>query len=924
MGNSNVSQKFASLQPVPLVDTDKRFKFWNLYDGVVQKSVQTDQRNVSVFEFNLTEKQARDLPKQFRQNNTASDSSEGDASVSSQNTNKPKNLSPFEEEPAKTIIECARKGMKFIKTLRHPSIIKYVDDLEISPAHFYIATEPVVPLRSILPNLEMSEILLGLHQIASALNFLNEQCQVTFNNLHLDSVYVTKDKQMRWMLGDFQFALEFNNLDKDIFEKTKEMRYSETITPEEGMKKFQKYTPTCRDVYAFEKLASKIFAEIEESCKKNNISNDLTYQHFLKLPAIKYWMGKALESEPQSRATFSSFLKLKIFEQDPLCSIMLFFDDMRLKKPSEKEAFFKDLKSHVSKLSLPVFKNRILPRMLTLPFVTEPASGTFLAHLFSPKESSKRGVEGILSGKDYEDHIITFIRKCYLSKNYSLRMRILQTLEYYQNQIAPQVAISEIIPEIMRGMKDSNNEIVMFTMNACVSFSKYLVSHDKSSIGLEIINNQFLPALHHYAVQNSIPKQAVTMDASNIESVIALRSHALLCLVEQWNIPGVHKGIILTALHANLFDKEIFELKVHALNVILIHMSRFDPRELMTYIMRPVLPLTLHEREQVRSKASQVLKVAIETLGEVDLSKCNLGMITSPNDGISNVTPLFPATSQKELVRHEIFTGQSPKHVIQFPNDTKDSETNVSSPSLSEPASSPKFQSSGSPLPHSIHHVESVKTTTLPPVRAGSSMKLPSSMTTATQDRVILNNNHPEKQEPSPSLKTHHNAESKEDEDWNSWSDNDEHTVTVETTSTKVIQSSPSHSIQSTESTSGTVKKKNVLRFDSDHLEEETLQNMEEDSEDLFKDFTPKEQTKPSSQKILKSATSKRATTSGNNKTKTTPVATSSPQQQQQQQQHEEESKESNLSKILSESEAPVDNSAWDEIDMFSQMDIKQ
>lgn len=735
------------------------------------------------------------------------------------------------------------------------------------------------------------------------------------------------------MLGDFQFALEFNNLDKEIFEKTKEMRYSETITPEEGMKKFQKYTPTCRDVYAFEKLASKIFAEIEESCKKNNISNDLTYQHFLKLPAIKYWMSKALESEPQSRATFSSFLKLKIFEQDPLCSIMLFFDDMRLKKASEKEAFFKDLKSQVSKLSLPVFKNRILPRMLTLPFVTEPASGTFLAHLFSPKESSKRGVEGVLSGKDYEDHIITFIRKCYLSKNYSLRMRILQTLEYYQNQISLPIAISEIIPEIMRGMKDSNNELVMFTMNACVSFSKYLVSHDNSSVGLEMINNQFLPALHHYAVQNSIPKQATTMDASNIESVIALRSHALLCLVEQWNLPGVHKGIILTALHANLFDKEIFELKVHALNVILIHMSRFDPRELMTYIMRPVLPLTLHEKEQVRSKAAQVLRVAIETLGETDLSKCHLGMITSPNDGISNVTPLFPATSQKELVRQEIFSGQSPKHVIQFPNDSKDSEILLrstemnSSPSLStsESISSPKQIESPS---HNVHSVESFKATTTPlPSRGVGIMKLPST----TQDRALSSNNNV-KQE-STSLKNHNSQHdtSKEEEDWNSWSDNDETTnVTVETShTTKIVQSSPTHS--TTESSNA--RKKNVLRFDSDHLEEETsLQNLEEDSEDLFKDFTPKEQPQLPPPKTLtrKSATSKRQGTSANNKTKTktTPAVTSSSSASSpplQQQQHEEpESKESNLSKILSESEAPVDNSAWDEIDMFSQMDIKQ
>ncbi|EFC39549.1 predicted protein [Naegleria gruberi] len=158
MGNSNVSQKFSSLQPVPLVDTDKRFKFWKLYDGVFQKNVQSDNRNVSVFEFELTDKQAKDLPKILRQQKNENDN---------QTAEKPKTkISPLDEEPAKTIIECARRGMKFLKTLRHPSILKYVDDIELNNSHFYIATEPVVPLRSVLPSLEMSEILLGLLQIS--------------------------------------------------------------------------------------------------------------------------------------------------------------------------------------------------------------------------------------------------------------------------------------------------------------------------------------------------------------------------------------------------------------------------------------------------------------------------------------------------------------------------------------------------------------------------------------------------------------------------------------------------------------------------------------------------------------------------------------------------------------------------------------
>ena len=716
----------------------------------------------------------------------------------------------------------------------------------------------------------------------------------------MDSIYVTKDKQMRWMIGDFQFALEFNSLEREIFEKTKDLRYSETITPEEGMKKFQKYTATCRDVWAFEKLASKIFAEIEESAKKANIQNKVTYQTFLKLPAIKFWMSKALESEPQSRATFASFLKLKIFEQDPLCNIMLFFDDMRLKKQSEKETFFRELKQQTSKLSVPLLKKRILPRMLTLPFITEPACSTFLAHLFSVKDTngtSKKGVEGILESKDFDEHIVTFIRKCYQSKNYSLRMRILQTLEYYQNQLSFPVVTLEVIPEIMRGIKDSSNELVMFTMNACVLFSKVLSRYDQTNqttTGSDIINNQFLVSMHHYAVQNTMQK-VIDINESATEALIALRSHSLLCMLELWNLPGVNKGIILTALHSNLFDKDIFEVKVHALNVILIHMSRFDPRELMTYVLKAVLPLTLHEKEQVRSKAQQVMKMGLEYINESDISKCNLGMITSINDGINNVVPFFPPQSKLEIVRHEIYSGQSPKNVIQFGN-TSDSPQQRSNDN--------EDQSSGSPVPASTEITSEKTPERTEPEYKPASMKLPTKAAASEAKEQV-------KEQVTPV------SEKKEENDeWNSWSDEEDNKQS--SVQTIQVENNVSRAVVA-KSTPTPERKLPKLAFDSDQLEEGKFEvpEKEDKEQDLFADFSVVSKKENPSPSI---STQKKAKQGGRNgKTRRAPtntIAKNSPQTS------EEEPKESNMSKLLQEEEG-VDNSAWDEIDMFSQMEIK-
>ena len=58
------------------------------------------------------------------------------------------------------------KKTKAIKQLRHPSILKYVDSQILDKNHFFLATSKVVPLVNILQQMEPSEILLGLSEIA--------------------------------------------------------------------------------------------------------------------------------------------------------------------------------------------------------------------------------------------------------------------------------------------------------------------------------------------------------------------------------------------------------------------------------------------------------------------------------------------------------------------------------------------------------------------------------------------------------------------------------------------------------------------------------------------------------------------------------------------------------------------------------------
>jgi hypothetical protein len=54
---------------------------------------------------------------------------------------------------------------------------------------------------------------------------------------------------------------------------------------------------------------------------------------------------------------------------------------------------------------------------------------------------------------------------------------------------------------------------------------------------------------------------------------------------------------------------ELFELKLHLLNNILMHLQYFDPRHLITVVLNLILPLALNEQSEVRVKACRVIKV---------------------------------------------------------------------------------------------------------------------------------------------------------------------------------------------------------------------------------------------------------------------------------------------------------------------------
>eukprot|EP01027_Heterolobosea_sp_BB2_P010995 GEZU01016048.1.p1 GENE.GEZU01016048.1~~GEZU01016048.1.p1 ORF type:complete len:154 (-),score=18.02 GEZU01016048.1:82-477(-) len=124
MGTGGSKQKFHSLEALEGGDVrseGSHFK-WNLFSGVARENNQP----VTVFEYT-------------------------------------RNVQAGADDPS---WKFALESVKRFKTLRHPSILKYVDSMQVEEHQIFIATDSVQPLRKVFPSLDLPEIALGLYHIA--------------------------------------------------------------------------------------------------------------------------------------------------------------------------------------------------------------------------------------------------------------------------------------------------------------------------------------------------------------------------------------------------------------------------------------------------------------------------------------------------------------------------------------------------------------------------------------------------------------------------------------------------------------------------------------------------------------------------------------------------------------------------------------
>ncbi|KAF5302694.1 hypothetical protein FQR65_LT08436 [Abscondita terminalis] len=341
------------------------------------------------------------------------------------------------------------RATKSLMLYRHPSILKYISSWH-KGSKFYLAVEEVKPLSHTLSSQNTMQICIGLHSILKALCFLHSYVGVTHNNLCVASIYVTKEGN--WRLGGMEYLCKFDELSEEYLSKTRAHRYDKAVDPDECKSiKSIKENPTCIDSFGFAILVKEVL--------QNRKDDDVPWlQNFLESVT-------KLQNEPMLlRTKLLSLLEHPFFIHD-FIMIHSFLTEIPLKTDDEKVEFFSSLYNKLRTFKEEVVANQLgnllLSRMVLLD---KTAQNNLLPFVLCPRQGS--GDSGLFSMETFKQNLAPKILQIFCVRDAQIRLLLLEHFHKYMRCFSQDELQFQILPELLVGIKDTNDQLVAITLKA--------------------------------------------------------------------------------------------------------------------------------------------------------------------------------------------------------------------------------------------------------------------------------------------------------------------------------------------------------------------------------------------------------------------------------------------------------------------------
>ncbi|KAB0802491.1 hypothetical protein PPYR_04677 [Photinus pyralis] len=339
------------------------------------------------------------------------------------------------------------KSTKHLKLYRHPCILKYISSWP-KGSMFYLVSEDVKPLSLVLSAQNTMQICVGLHSVLKALCFLHDNASVSHNNICISSIYVTRDGD--WHLGGMEYLCKFSELTEGYLSKTRRYRYDKAIDASESKYGKQlRENPSAIDSYAFGILVKEVLL--------NRSDEDLLW-----LASFRESVAQ-LEGPILSRPKILTLLDHKFFVHD-FITVHSMLTELPLKADDEKMNFFSSLLTKLKTFDEVIVASQLggllLSRMVLLD---KTAQHHMLPYLLCPRQELENE-SGLFSMENFKQYIIPKLLQIFCVRDVQIRLLLLEHFHNYMNCFSKEELQFQILPELLVGIKDTNDQLVAMTL----------------------------------------------------------------------------------------------------------------------------------------------------------------------------------------------------------------------------------------------------------------------------------------------------------------------------------------------------------------------------------------------------------------------------------------------------------------------------
>nr|XP_022904502.1 N-terminal kinase-like protein isoform X1 [Onthophagus taurus] len=482
-------------------------------------------------------------------------------------------------------LDIAKAAVKRLKTLRHPSVLTYLDSFE-SDKVLYLAAEYVEPLSYHIEKLSLDGaqkelyIAWGIFQITRALSFLNNDGSLRHNNVNIWSVFVNGSGE--WKLGGVEYvsSTQDNNMIP-----IKILPSLEIYDPPEknDPTKSRQMTKCSSDMWGLGCLIWEVF------------NGPLYQQSTLKMldkipkqlgPLYCELVGANPSSRPNPADIITRCRKMNGYFKNDLVDTLLFLEEIQIKDKNEKNRFFSNLTPHLDNFPDSVCKHKILPQLITA-FEYGDAGSAVLAPMFK--------LGRLLDENEYQKKIVPCVVKLFGSNDRATRSRLLQQLEFFIGHLQASTVNDQIFPQVAHGFMDTNPTIREQTVKSVIHLAPKLN-----------YNNLNVEVLRHFARLQAKDDQG------------GIRTNTTVCLgkIAQHLHPQIRQKVLISA-----FIRAMRDPFPPARNAGILALAATQQYYLLNEVSTRILPalcqLTMDPEKSVRDSVFRTIKGFLGKLEKV-------------------------------------------------------------------------------------------------------------------------------------------------------------------------------------------------------------------------------------------------------------------------------------------------------------------